>query len=238
MPIAAYNVSGEYAMIEAAAENGWIDKDRVVMETLTRHPPRRRRHDHQLSRAVRVQAAREAPGRWPLEYKFVELSIVTDETIEEVVNAWVAQRLAARRHPVRDRPRRRAARRWRSCRSCARFPRRRNRRRAARRPGRAWSPTDARRRHARRSLRHPRAARRRWHGRGLSRARPRARRAGRAQGDPRRSRRRRPAIVERFRREVKLARRVTHAQRRAHVRARPRRRRRVLHDGARSRASR
>ncbi|HUJ59123.1 MAG TPA: porphobilinogen synthase [Kofleriaceae bacterium] len=34
MPIAAYNVSGEYAMIEAAAQNGWIDKERVVMETL------------------------------------------------------------------------------------------------------------------------------------------------------------------------------------------------------------
>jgi porphobilinogen synthase len=35
MPIAAYNVSGEYAMIEAAAEKGLIDKDRVIMETLT-----------------------------------------------------------------------------------------------------------------------------------------------------------------------------------------------------------
>ncbi len=35
MPIAAYNVSGEYAMIEAAAKNGWIDHDRVMMETLT-----------------------------------------------------------------------------------------------------------------------------------------------------------------------------------------------------------
>ncbi len=34
MPIAAYAVSGEYAMIEAAAANGWIDKERVVMETL------------------------------------------------------------------------------------------------------------------------------------------------------------------------------------------------------------
>jgi porphobilinogen synthase len=34
MPVAAYNVSGEYAMIEAAAEKGWIDRDRVVMETL------------------------------------------------------------------------------------------------------------------------------------------------------------------------------------------------------------
>jgi len=35
MPVAAYNVSGEYAMIEAAAERGWIDRERVVLETLT-----------------------------------------------------------------------------------------------------------------------------------------------------------------------------------------------------------
>jgi porphobilinogen synthase len=35
MPLCAYAVSGEYAMIEAAAANGWIDRDRVVMETLT-----------------------------------------------------------------------------------------------------------------------------------------------------------------------------------------------------------
>ncbi len=35
MPIAAYNVSGEYAMIEAAAEKGWIDRDRIILETLT-----------------------------------------------------------------------------------------------------------------------------------------------------------------------------------------------------------
>jgi len=35
MPVAAYAVSGEYAMIEAAAERGWIDRDRVIMETLT-----------------------------------------------------------------------------------------------------------------------------------------------------------------------------------------------------------
>jgi porphobilinogen synthase len=35
LPIAAYAVSGEYAMIEAAAEKGWIDKERIVLETLT-----------------------------------------------------------------------------------------------------------------------------------------------------------------------------------------------------------
>ena len=34
-PIAAYQVSGEFSMILAAARNGWIDKDRVMMETLT-----------------------------------------------------------------------------------------------------------------------------------------------------------------------------------------------------------
>ena len=34
LPIAAYNVSGEYAMIKAAAEKGWIDENRVMMEML------------------------------------------------------------------------------------------------------------------------------------------------------------------------------------------------------------
>jgi porphobilinogen synthase len=34
LPIAAYNVSGEYAMVKAAAAQGWIDYDRVMMETL------------------------------------------------------------------------------------------------------------------------------------------------------------------------------------------------------------
>jgi porphobilinogen synthase len=35
VPVAAYHVSGEYAMIKAAARNGWIDEDRAMMETLT-----------------------------------------------------------------------------------------------------------------------------------------------------------------------------------------------------------
>lgn len=35
LPIAAYNVSGEFAMIKAAAQNGWIDHDRCMMEALT-----------------------------------------------------------------------------------------------------------------------------------------------------------------------------------------------------------
>jgi porphobilinogen synthase len=35
VPVAAYQVSGEYAMVEAAAAKGWIDRDRTIMETLT-----------------------------------------------------------------------------------------------------------------------------------------------------------------------------------------------------------
>ena len=35
VPIAAYNVSGEYAMVEAAAAQGWIDRDRAMAETVT-----------------------------------------------------------------------------------------------------------------------------------------------------------------------------------------------------------
>jgi len=35
VPVAAYNVSGEYAMVKAAARNGWIDEKRVVLEILT-----------------------------------------------------------------------------------------------------------------------------------------------------------------------------------------------------------
>lgn len=35
LPVAAYNVSGEYAMIKAAAQQGWLDEEKVIMETLT-----------------------------------------------------------------------------------------------------------------------------------------------------------------------------------------------------------
>ena len=35
VPVWAYQVSGEYAMVEAAAERGWIDRDRLIAESLT-----------------------------------------------------------------------------------------------------------------------------------------------------------------------------------------------------------
>jgi porphobilinogen synthase len=34
-PLAAYNVSGEYSLIKAASQNGWIDEKRIVLEVLT-----------------------------------------------------------------------------------------------------------------------------------------------------------------------------------------------------------
>ena len=35
VPVAAYQVSGEYAMIEAAVANGWLERERTVLESLT-----------------------------------------------------------------------------------------------------------------------------------------------------------------------------------------------------------
>jgi porphobilinogen synthase len=35
VPVAAYQISGEYAMVEAAALNGWLDRERTILETLT-----------------------------------------------------------------------------------------------------------------------------------------------------------------------------------------------------------
>ncbi|HEX8327953.1 MAG TPA: porphobilinogen synthase, partial [Hymenobacter sp.] len=35
LPVTAYNVSGEYAMVKAAAQNGWLDGEKTMMEVLT-----------------------------------------------------------------------------------------------------------------------------------------------------------------------------------------------------------
>jgi porphobilinogen synthase len=35
VPVSAYNISGEYAMIKAAAKMGWIEEDKAILETLT-----------------------------------------------------------------------------------------------------------------------------------------------------------------------------------------------------------
>ena len=57
LPVAAYQVSGEYAMVEAAAANGWLDRDRTIMETLTAiSRAGRRHHPHLLGRRGRAPA--------------------------------------------------------------------------------------------------------------------------------------------------------------------------------------
>jgi porphobilinogen synthase len=35
VPVSAYNISGEYAMIKAAAKMGWLNEDKAILETLT-----------------------------------------------------------------------------------------------------------------------------------------------------------------------------------------------------------
>jgi porphobilinogen synthase len=60
LPLAAYHVSGEYAMLKAAAQNGWLDYDRVMMESLL--AIRRAGADWILTYAAREAAALLARG--------------------------------------------------------------------------------------------------------------------------------------------------------------------------------
>ena len=57
IPVAAYNVSGEYSMVKAAAINGWIDEKRIVLEILTGDSARRRRNNTDISREGAVPLA-------------------------------------------------------------------------------------------------------------------------------------------------------------------------------------
>ena len=60
LPVAAYQVSGEYAQIHAAAAAGWLDLARARDESLPRDQARRRRHDPDLLRPRRVAEALRA----------------------------------------------------------------------------------------------------------------------------------------------------------------------------------
>ena len=53
LPVVAYNVSGEYSMVKAAAQNGWIDEQRIVAGDPDRHQAGRRGPDHHLPRPRR-----------------------------------------------------------------------------------------------------------------------------------------------------------------------------------------
>ena len=63
LPLAAYNVSGEYAMVKAAAAAGRIRRARDRARDAHRDPPRRRRHDHHLPREGRRRDGSRRPER-------------------------------------------------------------------------------------------------------------------------------------------------------------------------------
>ncbi len=64
VPVAAYCISGEYAMLEAAAAHGWLDRERAIAETLT--CIRRAGADAVLTYWALEAAGWLAAGRWPL----------------------------------------------------------------------------------------------------------------------------------------------------------------------------
>ncbi len=57
VPIGAYQVSGEYSMLQAAFEKGWLDRDRAIARVAGGYSPRRRRLHRHLLRQGRRQAA-------------------------------------------------------------------------------------------------------------------------------------------------------------------------------------
>ena len=63
VPVAAYHVSGEYAMVKAAGERGWIDADAVMLEHLPAHQAGRRRPDPHLRRPPDRRGARPGMSR-------------------------------------------------------------------------------------------------------------------------------------------------------------------------------
>ncbi len=65
MPTFAYQVSGEYAMIMAAAQNGWLDGDKAMIETPDRVQARRRRRRADLFRPARGGKAEEGSAKHP-----------------------------------------------------------------------------------------------------------------------------------------------------------------------------
>ena len=61
VPVAAYQISGEYAMVEAAAEKGWIDRDKAIAGDAARHQAGRCGHDpHLLGDRGRAGARRRS----------------------------------------------------------------------------------------------------------------------------------------------------------------------------------
>ena len=69
VPVVAYQVSGEFAMLHAAAERGWVDLPRAAMETAHRAAARRRRRAHHLLRPRAGRRAAAEPARRRRRYR-------------------------------------------------------------------------------------------------------------------------------------------------------------------------
>ena len=74
VPLGAYQVSGEFSMIVAAARNGWLDLDRAIIEIIDQHTPRRGRHHSDVFCEVREQTA--GLSRGSLSLRCVRIGIV------------------------------------------------------------------------------------------------------------------------------------------------------------------
>ena len=99
LPVAAYNVSGEYAMIKAAAAHGPDRRARRRARGPDRHPPRRRRHRHHLPRQGRRHDGSSSPAEGALAARTAR-AIPLDETDKQLLNLMQG-RFALARAPVR-----------------------------------------------------------------------------------------------------------------------------------------
>ena len=88
VPVAAYNVSGEYAALKAAAERGWIDERAAVLETLTSIRRAGRRRDRDLPRKGGRAVASGVRGAVPkLRSRAQGAAVPLDETDKRLLNA-------------------------------------------------------------------------------------------------------------------------------------------------------
>ena len=88
VPVAAYNVSGEYAALKAAAERGWLDERAAVLESLTADPARRGRRDRDLPREGGGRVASGVTRAVPkLRSRAQGAAVPLDETDKRLLNA-------------------------------------------------------------------------------------------------------------------------------------------------------
>ena len=86
-PVAAYHVCGEYSMLKAAAQNGWIDERAAVLETPDRDPPRGRRPDlHLLRQGSRRVACRRGRATQGPRRARDGAAVPLDETDKRLMN--------------------------------------------------------------------------------------------------------------------------------------------------------